>query len=252
MNRTLQRGIEVLELVSAERNGKTLNEISKELNIPKSSAFDIVQTLYSLKMLEVNRYNEKKYILGSKSFILGMRHLSNTFLIDCCTNYLSSLANELHCNAFVGYLDENEIVYLQKIVGTSTKAATNNIGNRVGLYYSSLGKAILAFLPTSQQLKLVDEIVFTAKTDRTIITKDGLMQDLRRTRARGYSIDDRECEEYVFCFGAPIFDYLGNVIAAISISFVYNKDIQISKFGQLIQNTAMIITKKLAELGAKS
>jgi IclR family acetate operon transcriptional repressor len=44
------------------------------------------------------------------------------------------------------------------------------------------------------------------------------MEHLKTVRARGFAVDDEENEEGIRCVGAPIFDYSGRVIGALSIS----------------------------------
>lgn len=59
MNRTVGRGLKIMTLISENKNGLTLKEKTDAIDIPKSSAFDIIQTFLSEKIIEASKYNEK-------------------------------------------------------------------------------------------------------------------------------------------------------------------------------------------------
>ena len=65
INRTTQRTIEILDLIASSQDGLTLNEIAKELNMPKTSAFDILETLVQLNMLYIKEQRLKTYAIGN-------------------------------------------------------------------------------------------------------------------------------------------------------------------------------------------
>lgn len=70
MNRTTQRTIEILELISRRPEGASLDELCERLKLPKTSAYDIVTTLESLGMVQSNR--------GQKNVIpSGLRHIGS-------------------------------------------------------------------------------------------------------------------------------------------------------------------------------
>ena len=80
-----------------------------------------------------------------------------------------------------------------------------------------MGKAILAFLPESA----VDEVMarpLRACTEKTLVTRGALLADLRQVRIRGYAVDDEEIEKGLRCVGAPVWNYSGEVAAAVSVA----------------------------------
>jgi IclR family acetate operon transcriptional repressor len=81
-----------------------------------------------------------------------------------------------------------------------------------------VGKAILAFLPQQVVTSIVEQHGLPALTPRTITDVAALQRELARIRKQGYAIDDVENEEGIRCVGAPIFDYRGRPVAALSLS----------------------------------
>ncbi len=81
-----------------------------------------------------------------------------------------------------------------------------------------MGKAILAMLPEDERDDLLDRIALISHTEATIVEREALLADLRRTQVRGYAIDDREGSLDVRCVGAPVYDHSGRPFAALSVS----------------------------------
>ena len=92
------------------------------------------------------------------------------------------------------------------------------LGRRGFMHSTSVGKAILAFLPDSQVAGIIDAHGLRALTPNTITDRGELQKELNRVRKLGYAIDDIENEESIRCVGAPIFDHTGNPVAAMSLS----------------------------------
>jgi IclR family transcriptional regulator, KDG regulon repressor len=94
----------------------------------------------------------------------------------------------------------------------------SRVGKRAQMHCTSVGKAILAHLPENDILAILDRKGMPAHTDYTITEKEALLQELKQIRLRGYSLDLEENEYGITCIAAPVFDHLGNVVAAVSIS----------------------------------
>lgn len=129
MNRTIERAYDMLNIVARSKDGLSLVDIINEMNIPKSSAFDILHSLVSLRMIEPSRFNDKKYVLGINTYSLGIKYSQNKSLIDVCSKYVNELADKLKRTAFVGLLDGTDIIYIYKYMGTGAK-----LGNLYGWY----------------------------------------------------------------------------------------------------------------------
>jgi DNA-binding IclR family transcriptional regulator len=81
-----------------------------------------------------------------------------------------------------------------------------------------MGKAILAFLPESDQVSLIKRLELIASTNNTITDRAALIEHLATVRAQKFAIDNEESEDGIRCVGAPVFDRTGRVFAAISVS----------------------------------
>lgn len=249
MNRTVERAFSILQLIASRKDGITLQEIANEMDIAKSSAFVIVQTLLELNYISTVKNNENKYCLGIEIFSLGMKYLAGTNFVEQCSLVLPKLAEKYNKTAFVGVLQGTDVVYVYKYVAPNAKLATCELGARKQAYATSLGKAAIAFLPDSERMDIINSIVFEKHTERTIASKEEFMEEMRKTRERGYSIEKGELEKITSCCGAPIFDYSGRVVAAVSLSDFYREDEDTNAVAEELKAAAIHVSRLMGYSG---
>jgi DNA-binding IclR family transcriptional regulator len=162
--------------------------------------------------------DDTHYRLGTQALSLSQNVLDSLDLPEIARPYLRRLSDVTNETSYLSILDENEILYVGKAESTQSVRTNTKIGSRNRLHCSSMGKAILAFLPRSEQVKVVDQLELTANTPTTITDRTALMEELATIHAQKFAIDNEESEEDVRCVGAPIFDHTGHVFAAISVS----------------------------------
>lgn len=224
MNRTVERTFQVLQLIANSSQGITLQEIADQLEMAKSSTFNIVHSLLELNYIRTVENNDKKYRLGVETFSLGMKYTNDSNVVAQASAYLPSLAEKYHKTAFVAVLDGTRVVYVYKYVPASARLATCALGSSKDAYATALGKVLLAFLPEQELNELADQIKYIAYTEHTISGKEELLKQLHKIRSNGYSLESRELEYITACCAVPIFDYTGKAIAAFSLSDLYRGD----------------------------
>lgn len=224
MNRTAERTLAILQLIANSEQGITLQEIANKMGMAKSSAFVIVHTLLELNYIKTVENNDKKYRLGIETFSLGMKYVNDLNLVKQCENFLPAIAEKYNKTAFMAVLNGSKVVYLYKYVAQNARLATCELGSSKDAYVTALGKAILAFLSEQEQRNVLENTEFKQLTEYTITSPELLLQELSAIRQRGYSTEERELELITSCYGAPVFDYSGKVVAAISLSDFYNPE----------------------------
>ena len=220
LNKAVLRSIDILDYLSHSKKPVTLSAISKDLGIPKSSVFDIIHTLVHKEMVQMDE-DTKCFSLDVHCFEIGSTYLSRTDIHTQARPVLKQLSLQTGETTFLAVENNGMIVYLDKEEGSSPTRTTCVIGDRNDMYSTGLGKAILATLPIEKIRQITGGGRLTAKTSNTKTTFDELMKDLEQIRQRGYSIDNREDNEAVFCVGAPILNQSGDCMGAISISAIY-------------------------------
>ncbi|RLE14922.1 IclR family transcriptional regulator [Candidatus Aerophobetes bacterium] len=216
--RSLQKALEILESMAKLENQKIgVSELSRYLNLPKSTVYQILSTFRKFRFVEQDGEN-KKYRLGLRLLELGNVVQSQLDIRRIAFPYLKKLNRETNETAYLVVLAEKRIVYVDCVESTARLRVRPLFGERVPLHCTSLGKAIMAFLPEYEVERIIKEEGLTRFTSNTITDPGLLKKELELIRERGYAIDNMEHEEGIRCVGAPIRNSRGEVFAAISLS----------------------------------
>ena len=213
----LDRVVAILDLLGESNSSLSLAEICRQMSLRKSTAHRALMALERTGLIE--RAPAHRYRLGLKLYDMGNRAVEQIDLRARVHPYLRKLALRVGHTVHLGVLHKTRVVYIDKIepinrhVCISSRTGTSN-----PVYSTSLGKAILAFLPSEEIDKTIAAIEFVAFTSKTLNSSEELMGALERVRRRGFSVDDEEMELGTRCVGAPVFDAVKGVIAAVSVS----------------------------------
>jgi DNA-binding IclR family transcriptional regulator len=162
--------------------------------------------------------------------------------------FLRALADEVQLTCHLGVIEGHEAVYLAKVEGNLPIKVNTWVGKRLSLYSSSLGKALLAWLPEGLREEIIASIEWTRKTPNTIIGADLLRDHLATVRARGWAPDDEEDIPNIRCVAAPILDMRGTVVAAISVVGT-TLQVELDRIPVLAQRVCAVAEEISRELG---
>ena len=256
MNRTAARVLEILDLFA--KNGKPMTqiEICQALDMPKSSAHDLIYTLLERGFIEYDNEQFKTFKLGLHLFEIGMTVIENRNMVAVARPYLVHLHELLHETIFIAVENRGDIVYVDCAEERGIMGGYINLGARRPMYCSGLGKAILAAYNDEEKVKRIinSGTAMAARTPNTITTIPALLRELALTRQRGFAIDNREVEPDTFCLAAPIYNRSSEVISAISIASVFTRmqnPVKIKQCGELINQTALEISRQMGFRGSK-
>ena len=249
LNRTTQRTVEILKLVSKNPEGITLDDICEKLELPKTSAYDIVTTLAEMGMVNVDRGQRQRYTIGLTAYRIGINYTNNLDFISVIEPELRAFAKEVGKTVFFGVRSDHDVVYICKAEPENPIITTATVGTKNPMYCTSLGKAILAFSDEEMVRQVINRIKFRQKTERTILTTEGLKKELDMVKQKGYALDAREMEEHMECVGAPVFGPDGSVMGAISVSSLYKPTEDYEALGRLVHEKALEVSRLLGFLG---
>jgi DNA-binding IclR family transcriptional regulator len=210
----ITKSFEVLELLSKNPYGLTLQEIVTQLQYPKSSLYKIVSNLQELGYLG-REMDSSRYFLSRKLLTLGVTAFNSSNIIERSKEYMKLLRDEVGESVMIGTLIDDEVVLLEQLTGSLDFVFTLKQGMKFNLYSTAPGKVILAFLDKSKQNEIVDNLQLEAINEYTITDKMLLKQELEIIRQQGYAADINETVEGVHCIAAPIWDETKNAIACV-------------------------------------
>lgn len=207
----------VLDCFIEENNPLKLTDLEEKLDIYPSTIHRILDTLRYLGYIE-HVTDSEKYQLGIKCLELGMSKLSQIEIIKEASSYLDKLSLESNENVYLGILYDGFVIYQAKKEAPRRVKVVTHVGTRAHVHCTALGKALIAFLDKVEREKIYKKIGLPKLTKNTITDKDLFEKEITKVRQQGFAIDDEENEYDIKCIAAPIRDYSGKVIAAISIS----------------------------------
>ncbi|MCQ6282409.1 IclR family transcriptional regulator [Bacillus sp. EB600] len=244
---TVQNAARILTLFTLERDEWNLSEISKELNLDISHVRRLLTTLEQENFL---KKTGKKYALGLDVLNLsGIVHSHLSIHLEA-RPILQQLVNEVGEAIHIGVLEGTRVNYLDKLETTHPIKLASQIGKWNPLYNTGCGKIILSYLPEDhleEVLQKIEKQGMIKSTSNTVTDINELRRQLAGIRNSGYAVSSNELQEGVASIAAPIHDYSGEVIAAVSITGSCKKlcgdeiEIYISK----IVNAAKKISKKI-------
>lgn len=143
--------------------------------------------------------------------------MSVTNLAQIVHPYLEKLSKRFKETINLAVLENEEVVYVDKVESSETLRMDLAVGCRVPPHCTALGKVLLADLPL-QELEEVLSKGLIRCTKKTITDPEVLKRELKKVKKDRFAIDDEELSLGIRCVGAPIFNQHDRAIAAISIA----------------------------------
>lgn len=212
----VERVFDMLELLVSNGAPRNITEISRQLKIPKSSVFGILQTLRQRGYIE--KLQDERYGLTLKLFGLGASMVASLDIRQQVAPVLRTLAAETNITAHVAVLARDEAVYIDRAETAGAIRLTTYVGCRRPLHSTGIGKALLAWLPEGDIDRIIASRGLPAHTPRTLSSPAALKAELAQVRANGYAVSIEENEPGVCGIGAPVFDHTGRVAAAVNLA----------------------------------
>jgi DNA-binding IclR family transcriptional regulator len=196
-----------LKQLGRHPQGVGLDELARELAVPKSSLHRALAALRRAGLVEHDRRG--MYRLSFELIRLAFEYYEAYDERVLLLPALEALVERFAETAHYAHLDGGEIVYVAKVNPTGRQAQmTSQVGGRNPAHCTALGKALLAHeLPDAEAAeRFVRETgPLARRTARTLVTAAELADELERIRARGCALDEGESEEGIVCIAFPIF-----------------------------------------------
>jgi len=207
---SLARGLEVLRAFDAEHPRQTLSEVAGGVGLTRATARRFLLTLVELGYLHSDG---KLFSLTPRVLELGHGYLSGLGLAEVVQPHLERLSAQVGESTSASVLDGNDIVYVARVPVQRIMTVTVGIGTRFPASATSMGRAMLAALPSVQ---LPDEL--PTFTSRTISDRSALIAELDRVRERGWAMVDGELEDGVRSLAVAVREADGSVAGAINVA----------------------------------
>lgn len=243
--KSAERVLDILIMIS-EKGSRTLFEINKDINIPKSSLHFLLKTLVNKNFLNYSA-ETKKYELGENILSISLNFLKGVELRDVMDSYLKIISKETNETTHLSVMKGKLVIDTNFIESDSSIKVGRYYGN-LPIHCTSTGKILITFMDKEKREQILKNYDFKDKeyTKNTITNINDFEKEIEKIKIEGIALDLGERDEYVNCIAAPIFGKDGQVYAAIGISGPSNRftvDKMLSYKDKLIQYTKEISNK---------
>jgi IclR family transcriptional regulator, KDG regulon repressor len=202
------------------------DEISEAINVPKSSVYRYLNTLARESILEYDQA-VRKYMLGLKIFELGAVVYHRLDLRKIAVPYIIELAKKTGETVYLSALHMHKAICIERVESGFPIRLSINRGESFPLHASATARVLMAFLSNEEQDKIITKGLKKI-TEYTITDPVKLRKNLKEIRKCGFAYSDQEMDLGARAVSAPIFNFLGKVVAGLSIAgpiyrFTYKK-----------------------------
>ena len=250
---TIERASSILDILGKSPHGIAVGELSSRIKLPKGTTHRLLSSLSYFGYVRQDA-RTRDYFLGFKLVELGQLLLDQLDLRKEAEPFLRELAEKTKETVHMVFLDRNEIVYIDKVETdqhTSGLKMASRVGLRNPVHSCAVGKVLLADLSEEVVEHFIKEVELAKRTENTITDPIQLKEHLKLVRKQGYAVDDEENEKGIRCVAAPIFNEMGKVVSAISISgpaFRITKKVVQDVLKKEVMETALNISQRLGWL----
>ncbi|MGL4851808.1 MAG: IclR family transcriptional regulator [Phocaeicola sp.] len=213
----LEKGLQILELLTSKGDWMTLKEVTSELQITTTMAFRIFATLVRMGYVEYND-REKSYRPSRKILQMAYQTLGEFDVKDKVIPTLRRLRDRVKESVFFGVLGQEKGIFVEQSLGLYPFKFVVTPGSTFELHSSAGGKAILAYVDDSLREHYLGRMNFERYTHTTITSRRAFLNELEKVKLQGYAIDNEESLLGVVCVGVPLLNYDNQVVGAIWVS----------------------------------
>lgn len=218
-NQSVGKLIDIIEIMAEYGEPIRLNDLSEKLSMSPTTVYRFLVALVEKDYVKKDEDSSKYYLTLRLKYFADKIH-SNYSLSKIVHPYLKKLAEVTGESASLVIMEDDMAVYIDKVDRPDRMVrGLQRIGKRAPLFCTGVGKVFLADMTYDQLNKVLQPYLPLQKlTKNTITDLDKIQDELNLVWKDGISYDNEECEIGAKCIAAPIRDYSGRVIAAISIS----------------------------------
>jgi len=240
-SKSLDKGLKILALFNRETPVLTQSEIATTLDLNRTSAYRYINTLVELGYLEKD--TKTKEIRPSILCLLFCNNLMRaTDHLKMIREVVDRIHSENNISIDVAFVVDDAMVHIYHREAQETLTYRLPDFSKNCLHNTALGKAYLSSLPDDLMAEKIDTMRLVARTEKTIVDKDTLAAELKKTKVRQYALSAEEYLPGLVAIGAPLYDPIsGKGVGAVSFDFSVlqhsAEDIK-AKYGDMIRETA--------------
>lgn len=215
---SIDRALGLIEILSRHPRGLPLGELADTAGLHVSTVHRLLGALSSWAYVEKDP-ETGRYRLTAHLFEVGSRVMGGRNLLSVARPFLERLTDSTGETVHLVARHRDEVVYLWKESPDRGMVCMSfHVGMRNPMYCTGVGKSILAYLPQWEREGIWQRSRPVPRTEHTICSYTEMEKELEGVREVGWAVDQEENEPGVVCVAAPLFDFSGTPVGAVSVS----------------------------------
>lgn len=211
----LSKGLDILELLASSAEGLTQVEVAKQLGRTTSEIFRMLMVLRQRGYVDLHGEDDR-YHLTTKMFEVAHRHPPIRRLTSIAGEAMQKLADEVNQSMHLGILHSGRVLVIAQVDCPDNNITSVRLGAHIAVFDTASGRVLAAWMDDHALAQLIET------TGQEPAEKyRAFLEDLPEVRAKGFCESPSLTIAGVQNLSAPIFDYSGRVIAAVTIPFVH-------------------------------
>ncbi len=197
---SVTRALDLLERLADAGGELGLSQLASAAGLPPATIHRLMRSMVAGGY--VRQEPSRRYALGPRLIRLG--EVAGRALGSWARPYLAELVAEIGETANMAMLEGDAVVYVAQVPSAHSMRMFTEVGRRVMVHCTGVGKVILAQLPDQEIARIVARTGMPARTEHTLTSVDALLTEVGRIRDRGYAVDDEEQEVGVRCVAVSV------------------------------------------------
>jgi IclR family transcriptional regulator, KDG regulon repressor len=244
--RTIDRAIDVLQAFTLEKSALSIEEISTTTDIPKNTVYRILYTLERRGLIKFDQ-DSLTYQPGLRLIEFGFLQASVLDIKKEAEDLLDDLFKKTKQTVLMALKeDDDQLFYIFKRESSEGLKVSTQVGLRRNIFFGVLGHSILAFLPETKVERLL-QTEFKPHSPNSVTDKDIVRQRISKIKQERVYIQSNETTVGVMGISAPVFNAIGEPIAAIGVigPAIYYDEQQIEMVKKLVKECGEKISERM-------
>ena len=207
------RALDLLGAFDPEHRSLSLSRLARRAGLPLATAHRLVGELTRWGALA--RRDDGDYVIGRRLWDLGLLAPVQAGLRQAASPFLHDLYGATLATVHLAVRDGGEVLYVDRLAGHVSVPVVSEIGSRLPLHATGVGKVLLAYAPEEVRAAALGRL--TRITAYTITQPARLAEQLRRVRAEGYATTGEEMSLGACSVAVPVRGEGDEVVAALGI-----------------------------------
>lgn len=237
----VEKAVEVLDQL-AERGELSVAQLAELTGEPRSSLYRLIASLESLRLVEPAS-SRGLIRLGTRLLSWGAATQTGLSVRDRALPVMKRINEACELTTYLLVKRDYHGVCIERLEGLRVSSLSLLLGGFISLHLGAAPRALLAFSDREFWKEYADNHDLESPTDLPPLSRDKLFALLEKERAQGYTVSDGDVSSGIASIGAPVYNHLGKVEGAISVSGI-RQDVLADKEAEIIK----LVTEGAAEI----